>query len=68
MRTANDVSRLGLGKRQDFTPDAGPHGPSAVAKTLERSSDAVANYLARLAEAKKVREVSDRPRRCSVAA
>ena len=67
MRTANDVSRLGLGKRQDFIPDAGPHGPTAVAKALA-SSDAVANYLARLAEAKKVREVSDKPRRYSLAA
>lgn len=48
--------------------DSGPHGPVAVAKALGRSSGAVANCLARLAEAKKVREVSDKPRRYSLAA
>jgi hypothetical protein len=43
--------------------DSGPHGPSAVAKALQRSSGAIANCLARLAKAKKVREVTDKPRR-----
>jgi hypothetical protein len=48
--------------------DSGPHGPVAVAKALERSSGAIANCLARLADAKKVREVSEKPRRYSLAA
>ncbi len=48
--------------------DSGPHGPGAVAKALERSSGAVGNCLVRLAEAKKVRQVSDKPRRYSLAA
>lgn len=47
---------------------SGPHGPSTVANAIERSSGAVANCLTRLAKAKKVREVSDKPRRYSLAA
>jgi hypothetical protein len=47
---------------------SGPHGPGAVAKALERSSGAVGNCLVRLTAAKKVREVSDKPRRYSLAA
>jgi len=46
----------------------GSHGPVAVATALGRSSGAVANCLARLAGAKQVREVSDKPRRYSLAA
>jgi DNA-binding Lrp family transcriptional regulator len=48
--------------------DSGPHGPVAVAKALGRSSGAVANCLARLAAAKKVREVGEKPRRYSLPA
>lgn len=44
-----------------------PVGPGAVAKGLQRSSGAVGNALARLARAKKVRQVSDRPRRYEIA-
>ncbi len=46
----------------------GPHGPAAVARALERSSGAVANCLARLADAREVREVSEKPRRYNLAA
>lgn len=45
-----------------------PHGPGAVARALNRSSGAVANCLVRLARAERVREVSERPRRYSLAA
>ncbi len=48
--------------------DSGPHGPTAVAKALERSSGAVGNCLVRLARNKRVNEVSARPRRYSLAA
>ncbi len=48
--------------------DSGPHGPTAIAKALERSSGAVGNCLERLTGAKKVRQVSDKPRRYSKAA
>lgn len=48
--------------------DSGPHGPAAVANALERSSGAVNNCLIRLTKAKKVRQVSDKPRRYSLAA
>ena len=48
--------------------DSGPHGPGAVAKALDRSSGAVGNCLVRLTEAKQVRQVSDKPRRYSLAA
>ncbi len=40
-----------------------PHGPSGIAKTLGRSSGAVANCLVRLARDERVVEVSERPRR-----
>jgi len=44
-----------------------PLGPVAVAKGLARSSGAVANCLARLAAAGRVRELGERPRRyCAV--
>jgi hypothetical protein len=48
--------------------DSGPHGPSAVAKALERSSGAVSNCLVRLTKAKKVKQDSKKPRRYSLAA
>ncbi len=45
-----------------------PHGPTTVAKALDRSSGAVQNCLTRLATTKQVRQVSDKPRRYSLAA
>lgn len=48
--------------------DSGPHAPTAVAKALDRSSGAVGNCLVRLADAKQVRQVSEKPRRYSLAA
>jgi hypothetical protein len=48
--------------------DSGPHGPTAVAKALERSSGAVGNCLVRLTAANKVKQASDKPRRYSLAA
>jgi len=48
--------------------DSGPHGPSAVAKALDRSSGAVGNCLVRLTDTKKVKQVSEKPRRYSLAA
>jgi len=48
--------------------DSGPHGPTTVAKALVRSSGAVGNCLVRLTNAKQVRQVSDKPRRYSLAA
>lgn len=48
--------------------DSGPHAPTAVAKALDRSSGAVGNCLVRLADAKRVRQVSEKPRRYSLAA
>jgi DNA-binding IclR family transcriptional regulator len=45
----------------------GPHGPTGIARALERSSGAVGNCLVRLAEAKQVRQVTDKPRRYSLA-
>ncbi len=48
--------------------DSGPHGPTAVAKALERSSGAVGNCLVRLTRDKRVHEVSETPRRYSLAA
>ena len=47
--------------------DSAPHAPTTVAKALERSSGAVGNCLVRLADAKKVKQVSDKPRRYSLA-
>ena len=48
--------------------DSGPHGPTAVARALDRSSGAVGNCLVRLTKAKQVRQDSDKPRRYSLAA
>jgi hypothetical protein len=48
--------------------DSSPHGPTEIAKALERSSGAVGNCLARLADAKKVNLVTEKPRRYSLAA
>lgn len=47
---------------------SGPHGPTAIAKALERSSGAVGNCLVRLTDAKKVKLASDKPRRYSLPA
>ncbi len=46
---------------------SGPHGPTQVAKALERSSGAVGNCLARLTNEKKVKLVTEKPRRYSIA-
>jgi hypothetical protein len=43
--------------------DSAPHGPTAIAKALQRSSGAVSNCLVRLVRDKSVQEVSDKPRR-----
>ena len=48
--------------------DSGPHGPTAVARALERSSGAVGNCLGRLTKAKQVRQDHEKPRRYSLAA
>lgn len=48
--------------------DSGPHGPTAVARALERSSGAVGNCLVRLTKAKQVRQDNEKPRRYSLAA
>ncbi len=48
--------------------DSGPHGPTTVAKALDRSSGAVGNCLVRLTKTKEVRQDSDKPRRYSLAA
>jgi hypothetical protein len=48
--------------------DSGPHGPTAVAQALDRSSGAVGNCLVRLTKAKEVRQDNDKPRRYSLAA
>jgi hypothetical protein len=42
---------------------AEPVGPTVVGTALQRSAGAVGNSLARLARAKKVRQVNQRPRR-----
>ena len=47
--------------------DSGPHGPTQVAKALQRSSGAVGNCLERLAKDKKVKLVTEKPRRYSIA-
>jgi hypothetical protein len=47
---------------------SGPHGPTAIAKALERSSGAVGNCLVRLTREEQVREVSEKPRRYTLAA
>jgi hypothetical protein len=48
--------------------DSGPHGPTTVAKALNRSSGAVGNCLVRLTKSKEVRQDSEKPRRYSLAA
>jgi len=48
--------------------DSAPHGPTAIARALNRSSGAVGNCLVRLTLNQQVREVSERPRRYSLAA
>jgi DNA-binding transcriptional ArsR family regulator len=48
--------------------DSGPHGPTAVARALDRSSGAVGNCLVRLTKAKEVRKDNEKPRRYSLAA
>jgi hypothetical protein len=72
---ARDADRLKPGQLEPLVlaylkdnADSGPHGPTTVAKALERSSGAVGNCLARLAAAKKVKQVTDKPRRYSLAA
>ena len=47
--------------------DSGPHGPTTVAKALQRSSGAVGNCLERLRKDKKVKLVTEKPRRYSIA-
>jgi spore coat polysaccharide biosynthesis protein SpsF (cytidylyltransferase family) len=42
--------------------DDGPLTASAIAKGIDRSSGAIANCLARLARAKKVRQAKRKPR------
>jgi DNA-binding MarR family transcriptional regulator len=48
--------------------DAGPHGPTTVAKALTRSPGAVSNCLKRLTQANQVRQDGEKPRRYSLAA
>ena len=48
--------------------DGSPHGPTAIARALERSPGAVANCVTRLTKAKQVRQDNDKPRRYSLAA
>jgi hypothetical protein len=48
--------------------DSGPHGPTTVARALDRSSGAVGNCLNRLTKSKQVRQASDKPRRYTIAA
>ena len=57
---------LVLGYLED-NKDSGPHGPTQVAKALERSSGAVGNCLERLTKDKKVKLVTEKPRRYSIA-
>jgi hypothetical protein len=47
---------------------SGPHGPTSVARGLQRSSGAVANCLDRLKAGKQVRQVGEKPRRYKIAA
>jgi hypothetical protein len=57
---------LVLGYLKD-NADSGPHGPTQVAKALQRSSGAVGNCLVRLTDEKKVKLVTEKPRRYSIA-
>jgi hypothetical protein len=73
VRASDDGERLKPGELDGLVLDymeknsVEPLGPTAVARALERSSGAVGNCLVRLARAKKVREVNDRPRRYQIA-
>jgi MarR family len=74
-KPSGDADRLKPGQLEplvlaylEANADSGPHGPTIVAKALERSSGAVSNCLVRLTAAKKVKQVSDKPRRYSLAA
>jgi hypothetical protein len=57
---------LVLGYLED-NKDSGPHGPTQVAKALQRSSGAVGNCLERLTKDKKAKLVTEKPRRYSIA-
>jgi DeoR/GlpR family transcriptional regulator of sugar metabolism len=74
-KPSGDTSRLKPGELEPLVltylkenADSGPHGPTAVANAIERSSGAVGNCLVRLARDKRVNEVSAKPRRYSIAA
>jgi MarR family len=74
-KPSGDADRLKPGQLEPLVlaylktnADSGPHGPTTVAKALERSSGAVGNCLVRLARTRQVREVSTKPRRYSLAA
>lgn len=69
-----DIDRLKPGELEPLViayleenADSGPHGPTVIARALERSSGAVGNCLVRLAHDKRVNEVSTKPRRYSLA-
>jgi hypothetical protein len=47
--------------------DTGPFGPGMIAKALGHSAGAVSNCITRLTKAKQVRQVSESPRRYSLA-
>ena len=70
---AADAERLRPGQLEPLVlayleehADSGPHGPSTVAKALERSSGAVSNCLTRLTKDKQVSQDNDKPRRYSL--
>lgn len=74
-KPGGDVERLRPGQLDGLVlaylkknASSAPHGPSTIGRALNRSSGAVANCLVRLARAERVREVSERPRRYSLAA
>src|ERR1700694_163651 len=68
-KPSGDADRLKPGQLEPLVlaylktnAESGPHGPTTVAKALERSSGAVGNCLVRLTAANKVMQVSDKPR------
>jgi hypothetical protein len=74
-KSSSDAGRLKPGQLEPLVlaylkenTDSGPHAPTTVANALERSSGAVGNCLVRLTAAKKVKQVSAKPRRYSLAA
>jgi hypothetical protein len=74
-KPSGDADRLKPGQLEPLVlaylktnADSAPHGPTTVAKALKRSSGAVGNCLVRLTAANKVKQVSDKPRRYSLAA